>query len=180
MAVQYYVASSLDGFIAAPGDDLDWLLQFGMEEFQPHYDRFIADVGAIVMGSATYRFIIGQGPEAWPYGETPTWVLTSQPLVGIDGADLRFVGGDITEVIGDAREAAGDANVWVVGGGRVAAQVADAELLDELHVTVMPIVLGSGTPLLPAQISLGPLQLLKTTPFESGAVELVYGVHEAG
>jgi len=180
MAVQYYVASSLDGFIAAPHDDLGWLLQFGMTEFSDHFDAFLSNVGAIIMGSSTYEFILREGDDAWSYGMTPTWVLTSRELPTIEHADIRFTATAIEEIVGDARDAAGHQNVWVVGGGDVAAQIADARLLDEMHVTLMPIVLGSGTRLLPVTTPTPPLQLLRSTQFDLGAVELVYTLHGAG
>jgi dihydrofolate reductase len=180
MPVQYYVASSLDGFIADAHNRIDWLLQFGMEPYQEHYDRFLADVRAIVMGARTYEFLLGEADSPWPYGDIPTWVVTSRELRGIPGADIRFSSGDVGQVIQDAREAAGEKNVWLMGGGNVAAQAGDLELIDEYLVTVMPIVLGKGAPLLPLSEPTRPLALLRFTPFESGAVELVYSYHAAG
>lgn len=172
--VQYYVASTIDGFIADSEDNIDWLLQFGFDNFQEHYDRFMADVGAIVMGSTTYEYIISEGTELWAYGSTPVWVLTSRRMPSVPGADLRFFAGDVAEVHRDALAAAAGKNVWVVGGGNVAAQFADAGLLDELLLTIMPIVLGSGKPLLPIAAVTKPLALLDTTPFAMGAVGLRY------
>ncbi|WP_210481302.1 dihydrofolate reductase family protein [Naasia sp. SYSU D00948] len=180
MAVQYYVASSIDGFIADADNKIDWLLQFGMEPYQEHYDRFIAGVGAIVMGSKTYEFLLDEGTESWPYAQIPTWVVTHRELPAIEGADVRFAAGDVGQVIQDAREAAGDTNVWLMGGGDVAAQAADLELVDEFHLTLMPIILGKGAPLLPLAEPTRPLALLRHTLFESGAVELVYSYHAAG
>jgi dihydrofolate reductase len=180
MAVQYYVASSLDGFIADSDNKIDWLLQFGMEPYQEHYDRFMAGVGSVVMGSKTYEFVLEEGHDSWSYGSLPTWVVTHRELRGIEGADIRFASGDIGQVIQDAREAAGDKNVWVVGGGDIAAQAADLELIDEFHVTVMPIILGTGAPLLPISKPTRPLALLHHTLFESGAMEAVYSYHAAG
>ena len=172
--VQYYVASTIDGFIADSDDNIDWLLQFGFDNFQEHYDRFMADVGAIVMGSTTYDYIIGEGVESWAYGATPVWVLTSRSLPGVPGADIRFFSGDVAEVHRNALEAAQGKNVWVVGGGNVAAQFADRGLLDELLLTVMPIVLGSGKQLLPIRGVTEPLTLVDTTPFPLGAIGLRY------
>jgi dihydrofolate reductase len=71
-------------------------------------------------------------------------------------------------------EAAGDRNLWVVGGGNVASQFADAGLLDELLVTVVPVVLGEGKPLFDRRLPGGPIQLRSTRPFDSGMVELRY------
>ena len=81
--VQYYVASTIDGFIADSEDNIDWLLQFGFDNFQEDYDRFMADVGAIVMGSTTYEYIIREGTEQWAYGSTPVWVLTSRRMPAV-------------------------------------------------------------------------------------------------
>jgi len=172
--VQYYVASTIDGFIADSDDNIDWLLQFGFDSFQDDYDRFMADVGAIVMGSTTYEYIIGEGTDSWSYGATPVWVLTSRTLPTIPGADIRFYRGDIADLDQEALAAAQGKNVWVVGGGNVAAQFADRGLLDELLLTVMPIVLGSGKPLLPISKVTGVLELEATTPFPQGAIGLRY------
>lgn len=171
--VQYYVASTIDGFIADDNDGLDWLLQFGFDAFQDDYDRFIADVGAIVMGSTTYEWIIGEG-EPWSYGTTPVWVLTTRTLPRVENANIRFFHGDVTDLHREALSAASGKNVWVVGGGNVAAQFADLGLLDELLLTVMPVVLGSGKKLLPIGNVTEPLDLLQTTAFPQGAVGLRY------
>ncbi|PJJ55343.1 dihydrofolate reductase family protein [Compostimonas suwonensis] len=171
---QYYVASSLDGFIADPHDNLDWLLQFGFDDFQEHYDRFLADVGALVMGAATYEFVLGEGPEAWTYGTMPVWVLTHRELPSVEGANIVFSAEPVETVHRDALAAAGGKNVWVMGGGDVAAQFADRGLLDEIWLSVMPIVLGAGKPLLPVASISRPLELVRTTSFDLGAIELVY------
>ena len=110
----------------------------------------------------------------WPYPGIPTWVLTHRELPAIDGAELVFWEGDIAQLDAVVRDAAGDRDVWVVGGGNVAAQFADAGLLDELRVTIMPIVVGSGKRLLPVARPTAPLPLVRTTPFEGGAMEHVY------
>lgn len=172
--VQYYVASTIDGFIADREDGLDWLLQFGFENFQDDYDRFMADVGAIVMGSTTYEWIIGEGGQPWAYGSTPVWVLSTRSLPTVPGADIRFFRGDVTDLRSRALETARGKNVWLMGGGNVAAQFADHGLLDELLLTVMPVVLGSGKPLLPIGAVTAPLTLVSTTAFPRGAIGLRY------
>lgn len=168
--IVYYVASSLDGFIADPDDDLGWLLQFGFEAFQEHYDRFLASVGAVVMGSTTYEFVRREG--AWPY-ELPAWVLTSAERPQPEGGEVRFVSGDVSELLPAVRESAGERDVWIVGGGAVAARFAEAGALDEIRVTIMPVLLGGGRPLLPMRRT-APFELVGSTPFPGGAIELVY------
>ena len=73
--------------------------------------------------------------------------------------------------------AAGERNLWVVGGGNVASQFADAGLLDELLVTVVPVVLGEGKPLFDRRPPGGPMQLTGTRVFDSGMVELRYEIN---
>lgn len=173
-SVQYYVASTIDGFIADRDDNIDWLLQFGFDSFQDDYDRFMAEVGAIVMGSTTYEYILGEGDQPWSYGTTPVWVLTTRSLPLVPGADIRFFQGDVVELHEQALAVAGGKNVWLVGGGKVAAQFANAGLLDELLLTIVPIILGSGKQLLPIGSVTEPLDLVSTTPFPQGAIGLRY------
>ena len=173
MTTQYYVASSLDGFIADRDNSIDWLLQFGFEEFGAHYQRFLAGVGAVVMGADTYQFLLDD-PSDWAY-TMPAWVLTHRELPGVEGADIRFAQGSVAEVHAAAVAAADGKHVWVIGGGNVAAQFADAGLLDELLVTIMPVALGAGRPLLPLAHTTA-LTATGTTPFPGGAIELRYRV----
>jgi dihydrofolate reductase len=179
MKTQYYTASSLDGFIAAPGNSLDWLMQFGEME-DSTYPAFIQEVGALAMGSQTYewvrRHLTADGKsEPWPYDQ-PTWVFTSRTLPAISGADLRFVRGDVRPVHEVMAKVAGGKNVWVVGGGELAGQFHDQGLLDELIVQVAPVTLGKGAPLLPRAIWNPPLKRLSVTPLGNAFVEIRYAL----
>jgi dihydrofolate reductase len=178
---QYYTASTLDGFIAGPDHTLDWLMQFGDVE-GGDYASFIADVGAIVMGSSTYEWmlehVIGEeaaNRRAWPYAQ-PTWVFTTRTLDPVEGADIRFVRGPVAPVHPEMVRAAGGRNVWVVGGGDLAGQFHDAGLLDEIIVTIASVTLGAGFPLFPRSITTPPLRLISAKQFGTDFVELRYEV----
>ena len=170
--VIYYVASSLDGFIATEDDSLDWLPGFGFASFQDHYDQFMAGVGALIMGSQTYEWIRREQPDTWDYGALPCLVLTRRELQAPPDSGVRFAAGEPGQILEQARSLAADRNVWVVGGGDVAAQFADAGLLDELWITYMPVALGTGRRLLPVTSPTAPMHLIGTTSFNGGAAEL--------
>ena len=181
MKTQYYTACSLDGFIAAPGDSLDWLFPLG-DPADTSYPTFIADVGALAMGSATYEWMHRHviGPEAtmpgpWPYDQ-PVWVFTTRELPRIPGADVRFVRGDVRPVHAEMVAAAGGKNGWLVGGGDLVGQFHDAGLLDEIFVQIGSVTLGAGKPLLPRAIVSPPLRLLSVKQVGTGFAELHYAV----
>lgn len=172
---QYFVASSLDGFIATGDDNLDWLLQFdGFAGGKESYDGFMADVGCIVMGGDTYAWLRKHEPDNWPYPATPCWVFTHHEHSAPEGADVTFVRGPVAEFIEDLQADAGDKNVWIVGGGVLAAQFADAGALDELIISIIPVVLGSGKAVLPMSRPTAPLELLSSHTMGRGIVELRY------
>jgi dihydrofolate reductase len=187
--IQYYCASTLDGFIAESDDTLDWLLgyegSYDGEGAEPGgrggYEQFYEGIGSLIMGSATYEFILREpaaGPE-WPYKGKPTWILSSRELPEPEGedVDVRIVNASVTEVHDELIAAAGDRDVWVVGGGNVASQFADEGLLDDLFVTVVPVVLGDGKPLFDRRLPSGAMQLIAVRPFDSGMVELRYAIN---
>ncbi len=178
-STQYYLAQTLDGYIADPDGGLDWLFGFeGESEVETSgsaradVDRFLAEVGALAMGSATYEILISEESD-WPYGDRPTWVFTSRELPVPEGADVRFVSGPVEPVHEEMVAAAGERNVWMLGGGNLATQFADAELLDELHVTIIPVVLGAGLPTFVGRLRQR-LRLTEVRPFEGGAAQLRY------
>jgi dihydrofolate reductase len=158
---QYYTAVSLDGFIADADNSLDWLFTRQREDDGPlNYGDFIAGVGALAMGSTTYEWILdhefaGQDPAdwKWPY-DIPCWVFTHRQLPMVGGAAIELTSADVADVHEEMVAAAGDRNVWIVGGGGLAGQFADAGLLDEVIVSIAPVTLGGGAPLLPRRIEL--------------------------
>jgi dihydrofolate reductase len=181
MKTQYYSATSLDGFIATEDDSLDWLFSLG-DPTDSSYPEFIAQVGALAMGSATYEWLLRHRDEVaaqtgspWPYTQ-PTWIFTRRELAPIPGADIRFVAGDVREVHAQMRAAAGDKNIWLVGGGELVAQFFDAGLLDELILQIGAATLGKGKPLFPRRV-VGPvLRLAAVRPMGPRFVELRYEV----
>jgi dihydrofolate reductase len=168
MATMYFTASSVDGFIADADNSLSWLLSRDVDVTGPMgYQWFIdTQVGALVMGSTTYEWILANDDSAdgrWPY-DLPTWVFSSRRLQVVDG-DVRFVSGAVAAVHQDAMGAAGDQGVWIVGGGDLAGQFADAGLLDELWVQYAPVSLGAGAPLLPRRVELELREVVRNRDF---------------
>lgn len=181
MATPYYTATSIDGFVADSDSSLDWLFQVtgtGAEDMKQEYPRFFADVGALAMGSTTYQWVLDRlddAADSWPY-ELPTWVFSSRQLPRPDGADVRFVSGHVGPVHAEMVAAAQGRNVWLVGGGDLVGQFHDAGLLDEVLLSVAPVFLGSGAPLLPRRVATPPLELLETRAYGSTFVTLRYAV----
>jgi len=179
VSTQYYVAQSLDGYIAEADGNLDWLTGYPSEGSGPpgatdgEYDRFFAQVGVIAMGSATYEWILDK-VDSWPYEGTPCWVFTSRELAVPDGADVRFARGAVAPVLDEMRAVAGERNVWVVGGGDLASQFVGEGVLDELILTVVPVVLGDGLPTFAQRHADNPLRLTATRPSKDGMTELRY------
>jgi dihydrofolate reductase len=167
----YYVAASLDGFIADAEGKLDWLFAFEQAAgVKDHYERFVSKIGAIAMGRDTLDFVVGEG-HPWAYQGIPTWVFTTRPLPSIPGADLR-VATDVETTHAAMVETARGKDIWMVGGGRLAAQFHDLGLLDELRLGVVPVFLERGIPVLPAATSR--LELIGSEVFGMGLVELHY------
>jgi dihydrofolate reductase len=176
---QYYTASSLDGFIATEDDSLDWLFSLD-DPAESSYPEFISQVGALAMGSSTYEWmmrnvekVIEETGSPWPYSQ-PAWVFTSRKLQTLEGADIRFVSGNVRQAHSDMCAAAGTKNIWIVGGGDLAGQFHDAGLLDEMIVQVGSATLGKGKPLFPRRV-LGPnLKLTSMRQMGASMVELRY------
>jgi dihydrofolate reductase len=177
---QYYTATTLDGFIADSDNSLDWLFTRNRDEDGPlTYREFIADVGAMAMGSTTYEWILDhefadKAPAEWkwPY-DIPCWVFTHRQLAVVSDARIEFTSADVASVHEAMVRAAGGRNIWIVGGGDLAGQFADAGLLDEVIVWVAPVTLGGGAPLLPRRIELRLDELGRNGDFVSAKFTVV-------
>jgi len=181
LKTQYYTATSLDGFIATEDDSLEWLFPLG-DVNESTYPAFIAEVGALAMGSSTYEWMLrnadkvaAEAGSPWPYTQ-PAWIFTSRRLPAIEGADIRFASGDVRPIHEEMRAAAGGKNIWVVGGGDLAGQFHDAGLLDELIVQVGAVTLGTGKPLFPRRVLSPSLALTSVRQMGSSMVEMRYDI----
>lgn len=154
MATVYYTASSLDGFVVDNRGSLDWLTSRSIDQDGPFgYQPFIATVGALVMGSTTYQWLLDNHPkechpDKWMYDQ-PSWVLTSRPDCVRAEHPVTAFNGSVADLHPRLVAAAGLRDVWVVGGGHTAAQFVTAGLVDEMVVAYAPCSLGAGAPVLP-------------------------------
>ena len=177
---QYYTATTLDGFIADPDNSLDWLFTRRREPDGPlNYGEFIAGVGALAMGATSYEWIVahvfaGKDPAdwEWPY-DVPCWVFTHRQLPLVPDAQIQFTSAEVAVVHEAMTGAAGDRNIWIVGGGDLAGQFADAGLLDEVTVQIAPVTLGGGAPLLPRRIELSLEELGRNGDFACARFSVV-------
>jgi len=172
VTVSVFVGTSVDGFIARPNGDLDFLPEGGGE---PHgYNEFIASVDAIVIGRKTFEKILTFG--AWPYGDKRVVVLSSRPV------DLSATGGGVVEQMAGppadivSRLAVRGAQHLYVDGGVTIQGFLRAGLIQRLIITRVPVLIGEGVPLfgsLPRDIR---LRHVSTRHYPSGLVQSEYHV----
>lgn len=166
-----YIASSLDGYIAAPDDNLDWLFKYeGMDLGEHDYGIFLQRIRTVVMGRGTYDFI-ARDPGPWPYGDQRVLVVTSRPIETPKG--LLETRTDIDALIAELR-ALDDGDVWMLGGGALQMAFIERGAVDELAIYVMPELIGGGRPLFPATGFTASPRLLSAQALDRGCVRLHY------
>lgn len=173
MTTHFFTASSLDGFIATEEHSLDWLLTQDVDpDGAMGYNAFEKTIGALAMGSSTYEWVMRHEGGRWSYTQ-PTWVFTHRELELPDAGDVRLTDDDVRRVHAEMVAAAGDEDIWIVGGGDLAGQFADAGLLDEVWVQYAPVTLGSGAPLLPRRLDLELTEVARNRNFLCGRYSVV-------
>jgi len=171
--IKLYIAISLDGKIAKLNDDVSWLDEIPNPDKSDYgYYDFYEKVDTIIMGNGTYKFVQRMGAE-YPYKGKSSYVITRDASM-TDNEDVKYVSGtDVIELV-QSLQANGKGDVWVVGGGQVNTLFANANLIDELMIYVMPIVIGEGIPLFGEGLDQKMLTLVSSKSYESGVVELRY------
>ena len=159
-------ATTINGWIADEHNSLAWLFAVEGGE-QPDDGLFPTTATVMVEGSTTYEWVLAESdilahPEKWRefHGDRPTFVFTTRELPVPEGADIRFVAGDVADALPAIREAAGDGDVWIVGGGELAGQVLDAGALDEIAISIAPVALTGGAPLFTRRLESDRLRLV--------------------
>ncbi|MFK8396895.1 dihydrofolate reductase family protein [Pseudomonas sp. BGr12] len=168
----YYVAASLDGYIARPDGSVDWLEGYGNEADDHGYNAFYAGIDGLLMGRATYLFCLNQGQ--WPYPDKPALVMTRSNHLPKAAPQVELEHYTPVDALASL-EARGCERIWLVGGGSLAGNFLAGGLLDEVIVSIIPHLLGAGIPLFSIGLEQR-LQLLEQRSFPSGIVQMRYQV----
>ncbi len=172
MKVTYYVASSLDGYIAKQDGDVAWLEELGIAIEDTGYEEFYASVDGIFMGRKTYDMIVSFGD--WPYGDKPVWVCSSTAVAGLKDCNLQAEHALVAAVT--AARHLGIKHLWCVGGGSLAASLLEQNFLTDVAVSIMPILLGRGIKLFAPFSGGHRLTTVAQRHHESGMVQIEYTV----
>jgi len=167
-SVRVFIACSLDGFIAGPDDDLSWLPHSQVDDHG--FGAFLGGISALLMGRSTYRVVESFGGE-WPFGGRPVFVATTRPLEPA-APTVRAVSGTPAELLAAVREVTGG-DVYLDGGNLIR-QFLDDGLVDQLIVTIVPVVLGDGAPLFAGARKRRRLELVGVRESSGGLVQLEY------
>jgi len=165
----YFVTASLDGFIARPGGEIDWLLQ-GDKNEDFGFANFMQSIDTVVQGRKTYEQVLTFGD--FPYPDHKNYVF-SRKLMRAEHAEVVRM--SVPEFVHIVRRQPGK-DIWIVGGGDLAAAFFHAGAIDRLIVFVQPILLGTGLPLTQHIGCDIRLNLEHSRPHLQGLVELSYRV----
>jgi dihydrofolate reductase len=170
------MACSLDGFIAGEDDDLSWLPETQPEHTEGiDFNTFFDGVGVLLLGRRSYDVVMGFDVP-WPYGEMPVLVATNRVLES-PHPTVSTTSGEIREVISHARKVASGKNVYIDGGALIR-QALDAGLVDEITLTVIPVILGAGISLFAGTDQRHKLELVDNADFGDGMVQLRYRINK--
>ncbi len=170
--VVYYVACSVDGFIASPDGGVEWLSAMQRQGEDYGYAEFFASIDSMVMGSRTYEQVLGFG--GWPYGDTPCWVLSRRSLTAV-GSEVSVTASSPVAVLTNVARR-GLRRLWLVGGSHLAGSFMAEGRISECIITVIPVLLGDGMPLFSRQGGQERLDLMGVRQFSAGVVSLHYRV----
>ena len=171
--ITLHAVASLDGFIARPDNSVAWL-----EGYEDVYDAGVSGAGAdemesvidcFVMGSRTYELALQIG---WPYGDIPAVVVTTRTLPR-SRSSVEFFSGDLRALVNETL-APRFSNIWLVGGAELSQRFLELGLVDDIRLTIAPILLGDGLRLF-GRVDEVRWRLKKVAAHKNGFVELQYG-----
>lgn len=165
-----FIAMSLDGYIAKPDDDISFLDEMNQEGEDYGYSAFIETIDTVILGRKTYDKILSMGMEN-PYGNRDVFVVTRTPRE--NSGKTTFYSGDLKELVTTLKSKSGK-NIYCDGGAEIIAQLLHKNLIDEMTVSIIPILLGDGIRLFGANFQEQNLKLVKCQSFEKGLVQVHY------
>src|SRR5688572_25617874 len=167
-----FIAASLDGYIAKPNDDLSFLAMVQMEGEDYGYSEFNQNVDTVIMGRKTFDWVMKQVPE-FPHADKESFIITRTPRP--DFGKTKFYSGDLNELISQLKNSPGK-NIFIDGGAEIVNALLNQRLLDEIIISIIPVLLGDGVRLFKGGLPEQTLKLVSSKQYNSGLVEIHYSV----
>jgi dihydrofolate reductase len=167
--IRYLVAASLDGFIAGPKGEADWIIMDPEIDFEAIYKQF----DTVLMGRRSFE---AAGGSAWGYGMKT--LVISRTLRQQDHPDVTIMGDNVQQTLTALRKQPGK-DIWLFGGGLLFRSLLEMGLVDTVEVGLVPVLLGDGIPLLPPPLRQARLKLISHKIYKSGIIGLEYSVQRA-
>ena len=169
-----YISMSLDGCLARPDGDVSWLAGQDPDDPDPGtYPAFLSTVDTVAMGWTTYHQVVTQlSPDSWPYRGLDCYVLTHRPLPP-QTEKIQAFSGPAHQLVEQLKREPAGRDIWICGGSDVIDQCVRADLIDEYHITTLPLILGGGIPLFKSDGPMRRLKLLRVST-TSGLVNMIY------
>ncbi len=167
--INLFIAASLDGYISRPDGSVDWLFTDGDYGYQEFYDS----IGTVLMGRKTYDKVLEFGD--YPYEDKRSIIFSRQDPSLQDIDKLEFVSGDIVKFTDSLRRSESD-DFWLVGGSQIIRLFLEQDLIDEIILSIHPIILGNGIPLFDRIKKEVRMELINDVSFGSVLVQLHYRI----
>ncbi len=174
------MVSSLDGFIAKKDNSVSWFettdhYEKGVEYSEQQTKEFLKTIDCYVMGARTYEHAAELSKTyGWVYGEIPTIVTSHKNLHAIKPT-IEIYSGDLTKLVNEKLQP-NYKNIWVVGGAKLVKDFMQMKLADEIRMSILPVILGDGTPFFDHIEQEQALHLKQVTAYKTGMVELLYEI----
>lgn len=165
-----YISASLDGYIATKDEDLDFLSLVAQEGEDYGYGEFIKSVDAVIIGRKTYEKVISMGFD-YPHVDKDVYIITRTPRPGI--GTFKFYTEDLIQLVRELKKKSGK-NIYCDGGAEIVQKLLEHDLIDEIILSIIPVLLGGGIRLFQDGRPLQKLKLLSSKQFEKGLVQLHY------
>lgn len=167
-----FIATSLDGYIAKPNDDLSFLKLVEQEGEDYGYAEFTANIDTIILGRKTYDYVLREiGSSHYDNGQRDVYVITRTERPSVDRT--TFYTGSLTELIQRLKSESGK-NIYCDGGAEIVNELLKSDLIDEFIISIVPILVGNGTRLFKDGRPEQQLELLNVKTFDTGLTQLHY------
>jgi dihydrofolate reductase len=165
-----YIASSLDGYIAKPNDDIGFLSIVEQQGQDYGYGEFVKTVDTVIVGRKTYDKVISMGFD-FPHADKDTYIITRTPRPDIGSA--KFYTGDLKSLVHKLKSERGK-NIYCDGGAEIVNELLKENLIDEFIISIIPILVGNGTKLFHNGIPEQKLELVSIKQFDKGLAQVHY------